>query len=49
MRLRPIPEGTELTFTHAQLPDEASARGHEKGWAGSLDKLEAYFASAPAT
>jgi uncharacterized protein YndB with AHSA1/START domain len=44
MVLRPVPEGTELTFTHSRLPDEAAARGHEKGWSGSLDKLEALFA-----
>jgi uncharacterized protein YndB with AHSA1/START domain len=41
MVLRPVPEGTELTFTQSRLPDEATARGHEKGWNGSLDKLEA--------
>lgn len=41
--LRPIPEGTELTFIHADLPDKKTARGHEKGWNGSLDKLEALF------
>jgi uncharacterized protein YndB with AHSA1/START domain len=44
IRLRSVPEGTELTFTHAQLHDEDSARGHEEGWTGSLDKLETYFA-----
>jgi len=43
MVLRAIPEGTELTFTHTRLPDEATARGHEKGWSGSLDKLAALF------
>lgn len=42
--LRPIPEGTELTFTHAQLQDEATRRGHEAGWMGALDKLEAHLA-----
>jgi uncharacterized protein YndB with AHSA1/START domain len=42
--LRPTPEGTELTFIHSNLPDEKIARGHEKGWNGSLDKLEALFA-----
>jgi uncharacterized protein YndB with AHSA1/START domain len=42
--LRPIPEGTELTFTHAQLRDEETRRSHEQGWAGSLDKLEAHCA-----
>jgi uncharacterized protein YndB with AHSA1/START domain len=43
MVLRPIPEGTALTFTQSRLPDDATARGHEKGWNGSLDKLEALF------
>ena len=42
--LRPIPEGTELTFTHAQLHDEETRRSHQDGWTGSLDKLEAYLA-----
>lgn len=46
MTLRPIPEGTELTFTQSRLPDEATARGHEKGWSGSLDKLAALFPGA---
>jgi len=43
MTLRPIEDGTELTFTQSRLPDEATARGHEKGWSGSLDKLEKLF------
>ena len=42
--LRPIPEGTELTFTHSLLRDEESRRSHEGGWAGALDKLEARMA-----
>ncbi|CAN5367751.1 hypothetical protein BH09PSE6_BH09PSE6_08420 [soil metagenome] len=41
--LRPKGEGTELTFTHAQLPDEPTAEGHRKGWNGSLDKLVRMF------
>ena len=40
MTLHAVDEGTELVFTHALLPDEATARGHEKGWSGSLDKLQ---------
>jgi uncharacterized protein YndB with AHSA1/START domain len=44
MVLRPVPQGTELTFTHSHLPDDKTAQGHEKGWSGSLDKLEALFA-----
>jgi hypothetical protein len=42
--LRPIPEGTELTLTHSLLRDEASAKSHEEGWSGSLDKLQRHFA-----
>jgi len=41
--LRAIPEGTELTFTHSRLHDEATRRGHEEGWSGALDKLERHF------
>jgi uncharacterized protein YndB with AHSA1/START domain len=41
--LKGIAEGTELTFTHSQLSDDAARRGHEEGWTGALDKLEAHF------
>jgi uncharacterized protein YndB with AHSA1/START domain len=41
--LRPIAEGTELTFTHSRLDDEATRRSHEAGWNGALDKLERHF------
>jgi uncharacterized protein YndB with AHSA1/START domain len=44
MILRPIDIGTELTFTHSRLHDEASQRSHEWGWTGSLRKLQEYFA-----
>jgi uncharacterized protein YndB with AHSA1/START domain len=48
IRLRAIPEGTELTLTHARLRDEESRRGHEQGWAGAFNKLAALFSgSAP--
>jgi len=43
--LRAIDTGTELTFTHAGLQDEASRRGHEEGWSGALDKLMRHFAA----
>jgi uncharacterized protein YndB with AHSA1/START domain len=43
MVLRPVPDGTELTFTQSRFPDDKTARGHEKGWSGSLDKLAALF------
>jgi len=44
IRLRPIPEGTELTLTHARLQDEETRHSHEGGWSGALDKLQAHFA-----
>jgi uncharacterized protein YndB with AHSA1/START domain len=43
IELRPIPEGTELIFTHSRLHDEDSRRSHEEGWNGALDKLERHF------
>ena len=43
IRLRAVAEGTEITFTHSRLRDEASRRSHEEGWAGALDKLERHF------
>lgn len=42
--LRATTEGTELTFTHAQLASEETRRSHEEGWTGALDKLEAHYA-----
>jgi uncharacterized protein YndB with AHSA1/START domain len=38
--LKPDGTGTLLTLTHERLFDEASRDGHQKGWIGSLDKLE---------
>jgi uncharacterized protein YndB with AHSA1/START domain len=37
--LRATKDGTELTFTHERLADEASADRHREGWSGALDKL----------
>ena len=42
--LRETPEGTELTFTHSDLPDDAVGESHRRGWSGSLDKLESIYA-----
>jgi uncharacterized protein YndB with AHSA1/START domain len=42
--LRAVPEGTEITFTHALLHDEESARSHERGWMGAFEKLDTYLA-----
>ena len=46
--LKALAEGTELTFTHSNLYDEETRRGHESGWTGSLDKL-ARFVEANAS
>jgi uncharacterized protein YndB with AHSA1/START domain len=46
--LKPVAEGTELTFVHSQLHDEESSRGHTEGWGGALDKLVALFAAGTA-
>ena len=40
MELRAINDGTELTFTHADLADELSKASHGQGWGGALEKLE---------
>lgn len=37
--LRAIDTGTELTLIHSALRTDASARAHEGGWAGALEKL----------
>ena len=37
--LRAIETGTELTLVHGELTTEVSARSHEGGWGGALDKL----------
>jgi len=44
--LRPIADGTEITFTHSGLADEESRRGHERGWSGALEKLVRRFQTA---
>ncbi len=38
-RLCAIDVGTELTLVHSELHTEVSARSHEAGWSGALDKL----------
>jgi uncharacterized protein YndB with AHSA1/START domain len=42
--LKPDGDGTLLTLHHEQLFDQAARDGHERGWNGTLDKLEKYFA-----
>lgn len=38
------PEGTLLTLHHEQFFDQQARDGHERGWTGTLEKLESYFA-----
>jgi uncharacterized protein YndB with AHSA1/START domain len=44
IRLRPVEEGTELNFTHSQFFDEAARDGHQAGWNGAFEKLDALIA-----
>jgi uncharacterized protein YndB with AHSA1/START domain len=37
-------DGTLLTLQHEQFFDERARDGHARGWTGTLDKLERYFA-----
>ena len=39
IRLRAIETGTELTLVHSLLSNANSARAHEGGWDGALQKL----------
>jgi uncharacterized protein YndB with AHSA1/START domain len=44
--LKPIDDGTELTLTHEQLPDEEARVSHRLGWNGLLDKLITFLGDA---
>jgi uncharacterized protein YndB with AHSA1/START domain len=48
IELRAIAGGTELTFTHSRLQNEATRRSHEEGWNGALDKLQRHFSHSTA-
>jgi uncharacterized protein YndB with AHSA1/START domain len=37
-------EGAMLTLTHEQFFDQAARDGHQRGWTGTLEKLERYLA-----
>ena len=41
--LRADGDGTWLTLHHEQFFDEAARDGHNRGWTGTLDKLERFF------
>jgi uncharacterized protein YndB with AHSA1/START domain len=42
--LAPDGNGTLLTLQHEQFFDEQARDGHQRGWTGTLDKLEKMFA-----
>ena len=42
--LKPDGDATWLTLTHEQFFDQAARDGHERGWTGTLEKLERYVA-----
>jgi uncharacterized protein YndB with AHSA1/START domain len=39
-------DGTLLTLHHEQFFDEKARDGHERGWTGTMDKLERYLLQA---
>jgi uncharacterized protein YndB with AHSA1/START domain len=45
IRLRSIETGTELTLIHSGLSNDDSARSHDGGWGGALDKLVHRFST----
>jgi uncharacterized protein YndB with AHSA1/START domain len=38
-------DGTILTLLHEKFFDEAALAGHTRGWTGTLEKLERFFAA----
>ena len=40
---KPDGDGTLLTLTHEQFPDQGERDSHNDGWNGALDKLETYL------
>ena len=41
--IRPDGDSSLLTLHHEQFFDQAARDGHERGWSGTLDKLERYL------
>ena len=41
IELRPVEGGTELAFVHDRFFDRAARDNHERGWTGTLAKLDA--------
>lgn len=46
VRLRAVPDGTELTLTHDRFADADTAGRHRRGWTESLERLGAGFGVA---
>jgi len=46
IEFRAAGKGTDLVFKHEQLFDEKVRDDHQRGWTGSLDKLEQFLKSA---
>lgn len=42
--IKPDGNGSLLTLNHGQFFDQAARDGHQRGWTGTLDKLEKMFA-----
>lgn len=42
--IRPDGDGSMLTLHHEQFFDQAARDGHERGWTGTLEKLERHLA-----
>jgi uncharacterized protein YndB with AHSA1/START domain len=47
IELKPTADGVELTFTHANLKNVASALLHRGGWTGALNKLVRHLDGPP--
>jgi uncharacterized protein YndB with AHSA1/START domain len=43
LEFRALGDKTELTLIHGPFLDAPSFKGHDEGWTGSFDKLEAYL------
>jgi len=50
IELRPVAGGTELHFRHERFFDQEARDNHERGWTGTLAKLERWLScgSGPA-
>lgn len=49
VRFRAIGEDTEITLTHDRFADAAAATRHRRGWAESMQRLDAHFSRKETT